>query len=338
MQAIYKIIEHELNNYKLSVKRDVESEDGYNLYQLEKRLGILKQEKIYLSFEEERVFKELHRTYLNGGDLLAQVNNKELYSSIYKDLVENNVFKETKVNKPFVHIEYQINDKKEFTKLARATIRQFLCVVYWLERKNFILNYASKIERENRILSDSIISTIEKLRHKKPIRRESIKNKSSNQKSQPKLTKDPRYISFYSSKLRDLRIRDINDLLAKMNELSRLAIKSGILSDKTDEKLLLDFFTTERLARNRKIIWKGTAFELKEFTKLIANTGICEEIKPRSSEKWKVVQSCFHIKLKGKPIGPIDDLESISGAKSTKSDRLEHIKTLVDKIKEAANE
>jgi hypothetical protein len=338
MQAIYRIIDFKLNEYKNSVIGDVESDYGYNLYQLEKHLGILKQENIYLSIEGERVFKELHRTYLNKGDLLAKVNNLELYSSKYTDLIELGILKKTTTtSQPFDLIEYQIKDKKEFTKIARDTIRQFLCLIYWIERKNFILNYASKIERENKILSVQIISTIEKIRNKKPIRIE-IKTEDVKGNKQSPTIIEPRYLSFYSSKFRYLRNKDLNNLLDKMELLSKLAIRLGILSDTTDGKLLLDFFTTERMNHNRKIIWKGKPFELREFTQKIANTGICEEIKPKSYEKWRVVQSCFHVKIRGRKMGPIHDLKSISGAKQTKSDNLDNIIMFVDKIMEAARE
>jgi hypothetical protein len=336
MQAIYRIIDYALKEYKNSVIGEVESEYGYNLPQLEKQLKILKQEKTYLPYEKDVIFKKLHEVYLNKGDLHAKVYSIDLYSSELEKLTSMNVLTTIKVNEPFEHYKYEILNKREFTNLARSTIRSFFCVVYWLERRNFILNYASKIERENKVLSDQIIKTIENLRARK------TKNLDRSTKTVNdnlgKTLKEPRYRSFYSKQMNKLRRDNFQELNFKMDEICNFAIKAGFISENTSGKLLLDFFTKESLAQNQKIVWEGTAFELRDFTQQIGNTGICDEIKPRNSEKWITVIRCFHIKLRGKKIGPIEEPKSISGAKPTNSDRLELIKILVNKITEAAQD
>jgi hypothetical protein len=336
MQAIYRVIDFTLNEYKNSVIGEVESEYGYNLHQLEKRLKILKDEKIYLPYEKDIIFKKLHEVYLNKGDLHAKVYSIDLYSSELEKLTSMNVLTTIKVNEPFEHYKYEIQNKREFTNLARSTIRSFLCIVYWLERRNFILNYASKIERENKVLSEQIIKTIEKLRERKIITNNLDRSTKRVKDNFGKTMKEHRYRSFYSTQMDKLRRDKFNELNLKMDDICNFAIKAGFISKNTSGKLLLDFFTKKSLAQNQKIVWEGTAFELRDFTQRIGDTGICNEIKPRNSEKWITVMGCFHIKLRGKQMGPIEQPESISGAKPTNSDRLEQIKTLVNKIIDAA--
>lgn len=332
MQAVYRIIDYKLKEYENSVRSDIEIDSGFDLYQLKRRLGILRHENIFLSYIEEGVFKKLFDAYLRGEDLHKLVYTLDLYYPHHKEMAEEGVLSETTVEIPLKHKRYEITDQKQFREIARTTVRQFLWVAFWLERRNLMLNYASDIERNNKVLSPEIIEAIEKLRRKVP----SYKEKSSVEKTENRLISlEPQYMSFYSKKMRQQRLSDVVLILSQVKGVFKFMVSNNFLSeDYNNEKHLLDLFTEKKLSKKRPIRWMGSPNELKVFTNLIAETAISEAIKPRKPEKWEIVKHCFHVKLKGKEMGPIVNKTSISGAKPKKTDKVDEIKDTVDKIKE----
>jgi len=120
-----------------------------------------------------------------------------------------------------------------------------------------------------------------------------------------------------------------------MKVVFKFMVSNNFLSeDYNNEKHLLDLFTEKKLSKKRPIKWMGSPNELKVFTNLIAETAISEAIKPRKPEKWEIVKHCFHVKLKGKEMGPIVNKTSISGSKPKKTDKVDEIQDTIDKIKE----
>jgi hypothetical protein len=147
-----------------------------------------------------------------------------------------------------------------------------------------------------------------------------------------KITKiQPNFVSFYSRKIKEFRNKNYASYDQKLDEIYKFMFRASLIKNE-DKKSLSDLFTKETLGKNSPIKWIGSAYELKIFTKLIAESNISEAIKTRSADKWEVVKLCFHIKLNGREFGAIEKTDSISGAKKTKNFDEEKIKELVAKI------
>ena len=140
-----------------------------------------------------------------------------------------------------------------------------------------------------------------------------------------------KYHSFYSPRIKASRDSNLIKTLAVFDLFFSDLVSNGFLSkEENTSKQLLDLFSNKNISPKNIIKWQGTAYELRRLAQIIDNNKLCTHI--GGLLKWKIVQKCFHCKLKGKPMGPIEKFTSISEAKITVSNKSQKLIPIVDKL------
>ena len=347
---IFSILKHKISNEVFKV-------DYIDYPQLKKYVEFLKCEPL-LQESTLPVIISLSESFHAGNNIDWEIKELYTYHSIIDQLIEcefikeiqqsNNKVKPVKSNVQGDYSifeppsKYEIINTKEFNGFTIEIRKATIIYITRVRLGSFIEGKLDEISNRGQFASNKvsmIFKEIQEYQKKWAIITKSINVEEKNKFKVKEKSNDKieglslKYKTFYSSRIAEYRNSNYQETLNVFDSIFQSMVDNGFLSrENNSSKQLLDLFTIRNISQKNIIRWKGTAYELRFFTNLIADSGLCIHL--GGLYKWKIVLNCFHCKLRGKPMGKIEYFESISQSSKTKSDKSEKLKPIVDKLKQ----
>lgn len=359
MIDFYDIVDRVSQSYRDKIRSLVLSDGSVNFDILKHHSKQLTEEYLVLEWLKRPVVKRLYGVYLKAGDINKEVNSLSLYEPVYDVLVKEGILtirqpytpkksKEQWIDIP-AQIVIEIVDLQAFKKVERDTFKQFVWLIVLRNKYNFLRSFLDDIEKRGTSSAKQISEIIElvefessKFRNKwskyidpenqlvgQPEQKELVKSKSKI----PAIPQvDLENKTYYSRRIIDLT-RNVEpvDFLLPLTEIVTGFVDSGFIEKVNTPKFLTLFTEKEIKTLDDMIYWKGSPWDLKEFTERLSGAQFTQELK--DNEVWFVAQHCFKAKFKlMKEVGFISKFTTISRSKRSKKDNTEKLIILCDKL------
>ena len=139
--------------------------------------------------------------------------------------------------------------------------------------------------------------------------------------------------SFYSYPIFRLKTNNPEKYQKLIEEFRVELVSKGYIFPETELKQVGDFFTAKKL--DLPIQWKKTPYSLRKFIDGLSDLNICDDAV--GINRWKIAQTCFHLKTRGKPRGRVEKHTTISSSNETKKDNPEEIEKIIQSLQNNLN-
>lgn len=362
MIDFYNIVDRISQSYRDKIRSLVLSDGSVNFDILKHHSKQLTEEYLVLEWLKRPVVKRLYEVYLKAGNINEEIDSLRLYKPVYEVLVKEGVlilkrpYTPRKSKKQWVDIPaeivIEIVDLPAFKNVKRDTFKQFVWLIVLRNKYNFLRSFLDDIEKRGTSSAKQISEIIElveveglKFQEKwskyiSPKNRlvapseEMIlvesKTKASKTTAIPEVDLENK--TYYSRTIIDLRRNSKpEDFSLPLTEIVKGFIDSGFIG-KVNTSQFLNLFTVKEMNNSDEMIhWKGTPWDLKEFTERLSKAQFTQELK--GNEMWFVAQHCFKARFKFmEEVSPIPKFTTISRSKRSKNDNTEKLNILCDKL------
>ena len=316
MIDFYLLTDRINNSSKKKIRATIINEKEVNYELIGPFLGDLEIKICISEIIKEPIYSELYNSYTKQIDINKLIEDINLYSSQFTNLVDNGIIKlnnqsaenqepDDDIFNPFLEITI-INDK-EFKILQRKTFKEFAFIVLVLKRTSFLISLLDEISKIGPFNEVEIFNLKEQFQAKKKKLEELIKPHLESEINTEKSKKDdslcfPPKKKTYQGTYRTFVIKKAEFNLGyfntsrnetALNELWNDLIQADLIKKSTINDLKAVFLNVPIKKENR-IVWSKSIKSLIEFVKALINSKRIVELS--GVDHWLITMDCFVLK------------------------------------------